>query len=189
MVFLDMLLVGAGLSMDAFAASVCKGLQSVRINWKQAFATAFSFGLFQAAMPLIGWAAGSAFAHLIEPVDHWIAFVLLSAVGGKMLWDARQQEGECAACADVASFSIRELLALSVATSIDALVVGVSFAMSGTDIWAAAAVIGLTTFALSLAGFVIGNRFGARYERAAAVVGGAALILLGLKILVEHLFF
>lgn len=189
MAFLDMLLVGVGLSMDAFAASVCKGLQSARIHWKQAFATAFSFGLFQAVMPLIGWAAGSAFAHLIEPVDHWIAFVLLSAVGGKMLWDARQGTGECASCAKVAPFSIRELLVLSVATSIDALVVGVSFAMSGTDIWAAAAVIGMTTFALSLAGFAIGNRFGARYERTAAIVGGGALIVLGLKILVEHLFF
>lgn len=184
--FLDLLLVGVGLSMDAFAASVCKGLQQARINWKQAFVTALSFGLFQAFMPIIGWVLGSSFAQLIEPVDHWIAFVLLAFVGGKMLWDAFHEEGEGCGC-EPARFDLRELLMLSVATSIDALVVGITFSMAGISIWVAAPVIGLTTFALSLAGFAIGNRFGARYERPATILGGVALILLGLKILIEHL--
>lgn len=186
MVILDMLLVGVGLSMDAFAASVCKGLQSSRINWTQALITAFSFGLFQAVMPLIGWALGSSFAAYIEPVDHWVAFVLLAAVGGKMLWDAFHEDDGCD-CED-GRFSIRELLMLSVATSIDALVVGISFSMTDMSIGLAVVVIGVTTFALSLVGFAIGNRFGARYERPATILGGVALILLGVKILAEHLF-
>lgn len=185
MFIIDMLLVGAGLSMDAFAASVCKGLQSKQIRWVQALITALSFGLFQAGMPIIGWLLGSSFAGLIEPIDHWIAFLLLALVGGKMLWDAFHESCDVDA---PDTFDLRELLMLSVATSIDALVVGISFAMTGISIWLAALVIGLTTFTLSLAGFVIGNRFGARYERAATIFGGIALILLGLKILVEHLF-
>lgn len=185
MIIVDMLLVGVGLSMDAFAASVCKGLQQKRVNWKHAFITALSFGLFQAGMPLIGWLLGSSFAALIEPVDHWIAFLLLAFVGGKMLWDGFHET--CDASAPDA-FDAHELLVLSVATSIDALVVGISFAMTGIDIWVAAAVIGGTTFVLSLAGFVIGNRFGARYERGATIFGGVALIILGFKILLEHLF-
>ncbi len=185
MFIIDMLLVGAGLSMDAFAASVCKGLQSKRIHWTHALITALSFGLFQAGMPIIGWLLGSSFAGLIEPIDHWIAFLLLALVGGKMLWDAYHESCDVDAPGTV---DLRELLMLSVATSIDALVVGISFAMTGIGIWLAALVIGLTTFTLSLAGFVIGNRFGARYERAATIFGGIALILLGLKILVEHLF-
>lgn len=186
MFLVDALLVGVGLSMDAFAASVCKGLQRSRIDWAQALVTALSFGLFQAVMPIIGWALGSSFAHLIEPVDHWIAFALLAAVGGKMLYDAWKGEGECPVAPE--RFDLRELLMLSVATSIDALVVGISFSMSGTDIWGTAVVIGVTTFLLSLAGFAIGNRFGTRYERAATILGGCVLILLGFKILFEHLF-
>lgn len=185
MFIIDMLLVGAGLSMDAFAASVCKGLQSKQIHWPQAFITALSFGLFQAGMPIIGWLLGSSFAALIEPVDHWIAFILLALVGAKMLWDAFHESCDVDGSD---GFDLRELLILSVATSIDALVVGISFAMTGINIWAAALVIGLTTFVLSLVGFAIGNRFGAKYERAATILGGVALILLGLKILAEHLF-
>lgn len=181
-----MLLVGVGLSMDAFAASVCKGLRSSRIDWRHAIVTALSFGVFQAVMPIIGWALGGTFAPYIEPVDHWIAFVLLAGVGGKMLWDALSGAGESCPV-DAGRFDIRELIMLSIATSIDALVVGISFAMSGMDIWLPALVIGLTTFTLSLVGFSVGNRFGARYERTATILGGCALILLGAKILVEHL--
>lgn len=185
MIIMDMVLVGVGLSMDAFAASVCKGLCYDRIQWKHAFATAFSFGLFQGIMPLIGWLLGSTFAHLIEPVDHWIAFALLAMVGSKMLRDAFHGGEDEDVCAP---FSIRELMVLSVATSIDALVVGISFSMTAMNIGLAALVIGVTTFVLSLAGFAIGNRFGARYERAATIFGGIALIALGAKILLEHLF-
>lgn len=187
MAILDMLLVGVGLSMDAFAASICKGLRSPRIDWPCALIASFSFGLFQAVMPVIGWALGSSFAHLIEPVDHWIAFLLLALVGAKMLWDAFH-EGDEGLKSTPERFDMRELLMLSVATSIDALVVGISFSMTDMNIVLAAVVIGLTTFTLSLAGFAIGNRFGARYERPATIVGGVALILLGVKILVEHLF-
>lgn len=186
MIVFDMLLIGVGLSMDAFAASVCKGLQQARINWKQAFVTALFFGAFQAVMPIIGWFLGSSFARLIEPFDHWVAFVLLALVGCKMLWDAFHDD-ECESCKDD-TFSIRELIMLSIATSIDALVIGVSFAMTGINIWLAVVVIGITTFVLSLFGFVIGNRFGARYEKAATILGGAALIVLGIKVVVEHLF-
>ncbi len=187
MVILDMLLVGVGLSMDAFAASLCQGLATKRIHWRNAIITAFSFGLFQAVMPLIGFALGASFAHLIEPIDHWVAFILLACVGGKMIWDAFHSSCDVTSASEDAPLDVKKLLALSVATSIDALVVGITFAMSGMDIWSAAAVIGLTTFCLSLAGYAIGNHFGARHERAASIAGGVALILLGCKILFEHL--
>lgn len=187
MVIVDMLLVGVGLSMDAFAASLCQGLSASRINWRHAFVTALSFGVFQAGMPLIGYALGSSFAYLIEPVDHWVAFILLACVGGKMIWDAFHQSCDVPSDLDNDHLDVKRLLALSVATSIDALVVGITFSMSGMDIWLASAVIGITTFSLSLAGYAIGNRFGANYERAATMAGGIALILLGLKILFEHL--
>lgn len=184
---IDMVLIGVGLSMDAFAASACKGLQQKRINWKIAFITAFSFGLFQAIMPLIGWLLGSSFTQLIEPFDHWVAFVLLAAVGCKMLWDAYHPDDEEEDEVSANTLNVHELIMLSIATSIDALVIGVSFAMTGINIWIAIVVIGLTTFTLSLIGFVIGNRFGSRYEKAATILGGVALIVLGLKILMEHM--
>lgn len=185
MIILDVLVLGVGLSMDAFAASVCKGLRSSRIQWRVAFITVFSFGLFQALMPVVGWALGSSFAHLIEPIDHWIAFILLAAVGAKMIWDALAEEDECSCKGN--DLDARELVVLSVATSIDALVVGISLPMMGIPIWLASPVIGVTTFLLSLAGFAIGNRFGARYERSSAILGGVVLVLLGVKILIEHL--
>lgn len=184
---LDMLLVGVGLSMDAFAVSVCKGLASRKINWLRAFATALSFGGFQALMPLLGWLLGSSILPVIEPIDHWIAFALLVGIGVKMLWDAFHADGECESDDASTKRFLVELIVLSVATSIDALVAGVSFAMASIDIWVAIAVIGITTFTLSLAGTLLGNRFGAMFQKPASIVGGAALILLGLKILLEHL--
>lgn len=186
-ILFEALLLGLGLAMDAFAASVCKGLQCTRVDWKRALITAFSFGAFQAIMPLIGSVLGASFAHLIEPVDHWIAFGLLAAVGAKMLWDAFHDDGTCP-CEREEGIDLKELLMLSVATSIDALVVGVSFPLAGVDARVACPIIGFVTFGLSLAGFSIGNRFGARFERPAAIMGGIVLILLGLKTLLEHLF-
>lgn len=188
MALLDMFLVGVGLSMDAFAVSVCKGLSERRVNWARALVTALFFGAFQAGMPLLGWLLGTSVQSLIEPIDHWVAFVLFAAIGGKMLWDAFHEEGGPCKPGVLSPFAFfAELVLLSVATSIDAFVAGISFAMANIDIWVAIGVIGATTFFLSLAGTLIGNKFGSRFERTATVAGGVALILLGLKILLEHL--
>ncbi len=178
-----MALIGVGVSMDAFAASICKGLCSRKIDWKQAFLVAFFFGLFQAIMPLVGWLLGSSFSDYIQPIDHWIAFGLLVFVGAKMIWDAIHENDE-EECPD--KLDIKELLMLSIATSIDALVVGISFALSNIDIWVAITIIGLTTFSLSFIGYIVGARFGARFRKPATITGGVALILLGVKILLEH---
>lgn len=187
----EIFVIGVGLSMDAFAVSVCKGLGMKRINWRHALAIAAAFGIFQALMPLVGWALGTQFAALIEPVDHWIAFLLLAFIGGKMLRDAfiGENEGEAGVDADAAAdkLDIRELIMLAVATSIDALAVGITFAFLGVDIWVPIAIIGLTTFVLSFVGVAVGNQFGSRFERPATIVGGVVLILIGVKILLEHL--
>lgn len=184
---IDIFLICVGLSMDAFAVSVCKGLESRSINWRRALLTALSFGLFQAIMPLIGWCLGSSILFLIEPFDHWVAFALLAGLGVKMIWDAfHEEDEEKKEDAGSAKF-LSELLALSVATSIDALVAGISFAMTSVNIWLVILLIGITTFVLSLLGTVIGNKFGAKFERTATILGGCALILLGIKVLIEHL--
>lgn len=186
----ELLVVAVGLSMDAFAVSVCKGLCMRRVNWRHALVIALFFGAFQALMPLIGWLLGTQFAALITPVDHWVAFVLLALIGGKMIWDAVRGDDEdpAASCpAEGAPLDLRELTLLAVATSIDALAVGVTLAFLGVSIGWAMAVIGVTTFALSFVGVAVGNRFGARFEGPAALAGGVVLILIGLKILLEHL--
>lgn len=183
--FLELLFTGVGLSMDAFAVAVCKGLCMPKVRWGQAFVIALFFGGFQALMPLIGWAAGSLFASSIVSIDHWVAFGLLALIGAKMLWDAFHEEAEKAECKT--KLDLRELTLLAIATSIDALAVGITFAFLGVNIWVAIAIIGLTTFALSLIGVVIGNQFGSRFEKLATITGGIVLILIGLKILAEHL--
>lgn len=183
----DMLLMGVGLSMDAFAVSVCKGLQARKVNWRRAFVTAFFFGAFQAIMPLLGWLLGSTVQSYIEPVSGWVAFGLLGAIGGKMVWDAVHDDGSCAPDAPGRGRFLAELLMLAVATSIDAFVAGISFAMTDLNIWLAVAVIGLTTFVLSLVGTVVGNRFGSQFKKWATLAGGVCLVLLGAKILLEHL--
>lgn len=177
-------LIGIGLSMDAFAAAVCRGLSmGRRIDKRQTMAIALLFGGFQALMPMLGWALGRRFEQYITRFDHWIAFVLLAYIGGKMVWEAlRGGEGPAAE----ANFKWRELLLMAVATSIDALAVGITFAFLKVKILSAAAVIGCTTFVLSLAGVVIGNRFGSRYQRRAELTGGVILVLIGGKILLEH---
>ncbi|RNL42544.1 manganese efflux pump MntP family protein [Paraeggerthella hongkongensis] len=186
--FVELLLVGVGLSMDAFAVSVCKGLCMKRLNMRQALVIALFFGGFQALMPLIGWALGTQFEQFITPVDHWVAFGLLLIIGAKMLWDSfHGDDDEQLSCAVDGRLDLRELTMMAVATSIDALAVGITFAFLRVDIVASVVVIGVTTFALSLVGVAVGHRFGARYEKPATVVGGVVLILIGLKILLEHL--
>lgn len=184
--FIEIFLIGIGLSMDAFAVSVCKGLSMHRINYGYALVIALFFGVFQGLMPVIGWALGSTLSGYVTAIDHWIAFVLLAAVGAKMLWDALHEE--CEGCEpDDGKLDVRELFALAIATSIDALAVGIGFSFLQINIAEATLIIGITTFCLSIIGVVVGNRFGARFEKPAQIVGGVVLIVIGLKILLEHL--
>lgn len=185
----ELFMIGAGLSMDAFAVAICKGLGMSRINWRYAVVIALFFGGFQALMPLVGWALGTQFADLITPVDHWIAFALLAVIGGKMLYEAlRGDDDEAAdASAEGERLDVKELVMLAVATSIDALAVGITFAFLGVHIVEACVLIGVTTFVLSFIGVAVGNQFGARFEKPATIVGGIVLILIGAKILLEHL--
>lgn len=185
--FVELFLIGIGLSMDAFAVSVAKGLGMRRVNYAHAAVIALFFGGFQALMPLLGWLLGTQFAPFVTPVDHWIAFVLLAFIGGKMLWDALHgdDEGDCVA-AD-AKLNLLELLMLAVATSIDAFATGITFAFLQVDIAFAATTIGLTTLCLSFVGVVVGNQFGSRWERPSTIIGGVVLILIGLHVLLNHL--
>lgn len=190
--FVELFLIAVGLSMDAFAVAVCKGLAMRRVDWRAAVVLALLFGGFQALMPLIGWAVGSQLMWLIEPFDHWVAFALLAFIGGKMLLEAIRggDSGDGVAEAEEAADSainLPEYLMLAVATSIDALAVGVSFAALEVSIAPSVACIGVTTFVLSLLGVVVGNQFGSRYERAAGIAGGTVLIAIGVKILLEGL--
>ena len=197
MEFVDLLLIGVGLSMDAFAGAICKGLCMPRLNVKQAVVIALFFGGFQALMPAIGWALGTQFASFVTSFSHWIAFILLAFIGGKMLWDVFHEDKEDAADNAAASASagekaglqldIKQLFLLAIATSIDALAVGISFAFLQVDIVPSVSIIGVTTFVISFAGVAVGHVFGSRYERPAQIVGGIVLIGIGLKILLEGL--
>ena len=187
MTFLEIFLVGIGLSMDAFAAAVCKGLAMPQVNKKQTLLIGLYFGAFQAAMPLAGWLLGSQFAGHVTKMAPWIACILLAWIGGGMIRESltrEEQEDE----PEAAELRHKELFMLAVATSIDALAVGVSFSMVelSVSIGAAAALIGCTTFAISVGGVFVGHIFGARYKNRAEFVGGAILILIGVKILLEH---
>ena len=183
--FLELFILAVGLSMDAFAVSVCKGLAMKKAPWKARFCCGAWFGGFQALMPLIGYFLGTLFLDAISAIDHWIAFGLLVLIGANML---REALGKDEAEQSTADFSVKTMFILAVATSIDALAVGISLAMAGdVDILTAVGLIGLTTFLLSALGVKIGNVFGSRYEKRAEAVGGVILILLGIKILLEHL--
>ena len=183
--FVELFLLAVGLSMDAFSVAVCKGLGMRQVNWRVALALAVAFGGFQAGMPVIGWALGSQFLWLIEPVDHWIAFCLLAFIGGNMIREAFSDEEDDGGPVD--HIDLRELLMLAVATSIDALTVGIAFASLSVNIAMSVTLIGITTFAFSIAGVLIGNQFGMRYQRPAQVTGGVILIIIGTKVLLEHL--
>ncbi len=181
--FVELLLTAVALSMDAFAVSVCKGLSARALRPADAVRTGLFFGGFQALMPLLGWLLGRQFERYITEIDHWIAFVLLAFIGGKMIWEAvRGGDGD-----DSGSFAFKELLLLAIATSIDALAVGVTFAFLSVNIWSSISVIGVTTFCFSFGGVYLGNKVGGRFHEKAELAGGVILILIGLKILLEHL--
>ncbi len=180
----ELLLLAVGLSMDALAVSICKGLAIRELKLRHALIVGAWFGAFQALMPTIGFLLGYAFADLITAVDHWIAFLLLAIIGGNMIREALGKEnGE--GCGPSLAFS--NMLMLAVATSIDALALGVTFAFLRVNIAAAAALIGLCTFLISAVGVWVGHVFGVRFKARAEVFGGVVLILIGLKILLEHL--
>ena len=187
-IFIELFLLGVGLSMDAFAVSVCKGLGMRKLNKKQAVIIGLYFGGFQALMPLIGWLLGSQFQKYITSIDHWIAFILLGFIGGKMIIEAVREwnEEEIVEVTD-APIDHKNMLVLAVATSIDALAVGITLAFLKVNIWAAASFIGVTTFIISAAGVKIGHVFGEKYTNKAELAGGLILMGIGVKILLEHL--
>lgn len=185
--FIELFLIGVGLSMDAFAVSICKGLAMEKVNKKQAVVIGLYFGGFQALMPLIGWFLGVRFQKYITSIDHWIAFILLVFIGGKMIWEAVRDPDVQEIPEKDPPLKHKEMLLLAIATSIDALAVGITFAFLDTPIIEAITIIGCTTFALSILGVVVGNFFGTRYKKKAEIAGGVILILIGLKILLEHL--
>ena len=182
---IELFLIAVGLSMDAFAVSVCKGLAMPKCTFKKAAIVGLWFGGFQALMPAIGYILGAQFQEAIASIDHWIAFVLLALIGGNLIHEALDNDEEEAD----ASLNVKTMFLLAVATSIDALAIGITFAFLKVNIIPAVCFIGIVTFIISFAGVKIGNVFGARYKNKAEIVGGIILILLGLKILLEHLGF
>lgn len=194
MSFIEIFLTGIGLSMDAFAVSICRGLQMRRgVNWKHLLIIALFFGGFQALMPAIGYLLGSQFKDYIVAIDHWIAFVLLAFIGGKMVYDVisdvKEQKDGCECCKEQAEehLNIRQIALMAVATSIDALAVGITFAFLEVNLLFAILIIGVTTFALCALGVLVGHKFGTRFKNKASLAGGIVLILIGTKILLEHL--
>jgi putative Mn2+ efflux pump MntP len=185
MSFWALLLIAIGVSADAFAVALTKGLHMRRFNLRHALVIALVFGVFQAVMPLVGWLLGSQFAAYIRDFDHWIAFGLLLLVGAKMLWEAFSSHEDTAK--DFDRIDPRELLVLALATSIDALAVGVTLAFVPVSITGAIGLIGATTFVLAFLGVVVGRRVGARFGKPAEIAGGIVLILIGTRILLEHL--
>lgn len=188
MSFIELFLIAVGLSMDAFAVSICKGLSMKKCTWTKGCIVGLYFGIFQGGMPAIGYLLGVQFKELITSIDHWIAFILLGLIGANMIKEALSKEDECETCGtDGDTLAVREMLGLAVATSIDALAVGVTFAFLQVEIVPAVSFIGVTTFIISMFGVKIGNIFGSKYKARAELAGGAILIVMGLKILLEHL--
>ena len=180
---LELLLLSVGLAMDAFAVSVCKGISMKKMNWKKAIIIGLYFGGFQALMPTIGYFLGAAFQSLITSIDHWIAFILLGIIGGGMIKESFGDDEENRN--DDVSF--KTMIVLAIATSIDSLAIGITFAFLNVNLVSAISLIGIITFILSVFGTKIGNRFGDKYEKKAEFLGGVILVLLGIKILLEHL--
>lgn len=181
MSILSLFFISVGLSMDAFAVSICKGLAMRKLQWKYAVLTGLYFGGFQALMPVIGYMLGNQFKDVITSIDHWIAFLLLGIIGIHMIWESKDEE-----CPSP-SFDVKTMLVLAVATSIDALAVGITFAFLQVNLLAAVVFIGVITFCLSVVGVSVGNIFGSKYKAGAEIAGGIILILMGGKILLEHL--
>ena len=180
---IELIVLSIGLAMDAFAVAVCKGLLMAKMKWKNACIIGMYFGGFQALMPLIGYLLGISFQEQITSIDHWIAFILLGAIGINMIKEAISKDNE----KQNDSIKFKDMLILAVATSIDALAVGITFAFLKVNIWLAISLIGIITFIISVVGVKIGNIFGDKYEKKAEFAGGLILILLGVKILLEHL--
>ena len=180
----ELLLIAVGLSMDAFAVSVCKGLAMKRCTWSKGVIVGLYFGIFQAGMPAIGYFLGVQFKDVITSVDHWIAFILLGIIGGNMIWEAVKGDEACDSSGE--SLDVRTMLALAVATSIDALAVGVTLSFMETNIWLDIAIIGVLTFFIAGAGVFVGNIFGSKFKSKAEFAGGLILVILGVKILLEH---
>ena len=189
---LEIWLLAIGLAMDCFAVSIASGIILKRIQWKPMLVMAFAFGFFQAAMPFIGWMFAKSFSHLIESIDHWIAFSILAFLGGRMIWESFKEEEECRLFNPA---SLKVVLTMAVATSIDALAVGISFAFLGvqsySEILSPILIIGFVSFVLSLIGLVFGIQCGCGLARKlkAELWGGIILVIIGVKILIEHLFF
>ena len=179
----ELFIIAVGLSMDALAVAICKGLSMAKMNWRKGIIVGLWFGGFQALMPLIGYLLGAQFESKITAFDHWIAFILLGLIGGNMIREGVSGDEE----KTDDSVSIKSMLPLAIATSIDALAVGVTFAFLRVNIVYAVSFIGVITFLLSTVGVKVGNVFGARYKSKAEIAGGVILILMGLKILIEHL--
>lgn len=184
---IELIFMGVGLAMDAFAVSVCKGLAMREVNKKQCFIIALFFGGFQALMPFIGYFLGNQFADKISSIDHWIAFVLLLYIGGKMIIESIREKNEVVEVEQMdPPLDIKEMFILSIATSIDALAVGITLSFLSVNIVQAVSIIGVVTFILSGIGVFVGNIFGNKYKSKAEFAGGLILVLLGIKILIEH---
>lgn len=179
----ELILIGASLAMDAFAVSICKGLSMIKMNYKKALVIGLYFGLFQGIMPTIGYILGGAFKNNISTIDHWASFILLSIIGLNMIKDAISEEE----LDNNEEVTFKVMLPLALATSIDALTVGITFSFLKVNIITAFILISTTTFIISFLGVKIGNKFGAKYKNKACLIGGITLILMGLKILLEHL--
>lgn len=187
--FLELALIGVGLSMDAFAVSICKGLSTRKVDKKYMLVLAAFFGGFQALMPTLGWFLGSQFQTYITAIDHWIAFILLTLIGGKMILDVIKEKGENEEVCpdDSVRIDLKEFFLLAVATSIDALAVGITFAFLQVKLASSVTIIGCITFCFTIAGVLIGNVFGTKFKDKATILGGVILIAIGVKILLEHL--
>ena len=186
MSIIEIALIGVGLAMDAFAVSICKGLAMRRMNYKKAIIIAAFFGVFQALMPALGYVLGTTFANKIAAIDHWIAFILLALIGANMIKEALSSDDD--ECQDD-SLRIGDLIMLSIATSIDALAVGITFAFFNVSLLLSVSMIGIITFIICVIGVKVGNVFGEKYKSKAELAGGLILIVMGAKILIDHLFF
>lgn len=186
MSIIEIALIGVGLAMDAFAVSICKGLAMRRLNYKKAIIIAAFFGVFQALMPALGYVLGTTFANKIAAIDHWIAFILLALIGANMIKEALSSDDD--ECQDD-SLRLGDLIMLSIATSIDALAVGITFAFFNVSLLLSVSMIGIITFIICVIGVKVGNVFGEKYKSKAELAGGLILIVMGAKILIDHLFF
>ena len=180
---IEIIAISVGLAMDAFAVSICKGLSMKKMNYKNAIIIALYFGIFQALMPVIGYFLGIGFEHIITRIDHWIAFILLAVIGLNMIRESFKKDDD----ERNDNIDFKTMIILAIATSIDALAVGITFAFLKVDLTLSISLIGIITFVISLIGVKIGNVFGDKYEKKAEIFGGVILILLGIKILLEHL--